>query len=123
VQHGHHEFYDRIPEQKEIEIYDPQEFVDQMIAGTMTTDVAAAKALERVRAKADQLQKPSLLTNPTANNFRAGSSSRSLPVTGPNEPNMSEHVRDDWMHVEGHLGDGFRVQQYRCKLGGRCESG
>lgn len=89
---------DHIPGRGEFEIYDPQGFVDQIIARTTTIDVAAAKALEQVRARADQLQKPSLLTNPMGKKLRAGSSSEGsppVPDSEPDKPSLIEHDQDD----------------------------
>ncbi|KAN0136067.1 hypothetical protein V8E53_006228 [Lactarius tabidus] len=95
------------PEREAFEIYDPRTLVNQIGAGTVTIDDAAAAALELVRVKAFQLRKPSLLVNQMPNKLRADSSSEGLlPVTGsePNKPNMTEHDQDDqMMHVERHL--------------------
>jgi hypothetical protein len=98
--------HNRIPRKKEFEIYDPLVLVDRITAGTMTIDVAEAIALEQIRAKANQLQKPSLLTRALdhlGNKLRAGSSSQgSLSVTEPNE--STKHDRgDQTMHVGRHL--------------------
>jgi hypothetical protein len=97
-----------MPGKKEFEIYDPLVFVDQIAAGTMTIDVAEARTLEQIGTKADQLQKPSLLTKALDhwdNKSRAGSSSQgSFSVTEPNEPSWTKHNRDDQtMHLERHL--------------------
>jgi hypothetical protein len=93
----------RVPGKKEFEIYDPLEFVDQVTAGTMTIDVAEARALEQIRAKAEQLQKPSLLTKALDHKLRAGSSSQGSLSVEPNEPSVTEHdPEDQTMHVGRH---------------------
>ena len=81
------------PEREQFELFNPQEFVDRIKAGTITVRDAADRALELVRAKADQLQKPSLSANPWGYKLKAGPSHKgSLLET---EPDMSEHVQDD----------------------------
>jgi hypothetical protein len=105
AEHDHHGPYDRVPKREAFEIYDPRELIDRIRDGTVNVDVAADIALGLVRVKAEQLQKPSLLTNPIANKYLASSSSvGSLPVTD-SEPNKQH---DQTMHVERHLvsGDG-----------------
>ena len=88
--HNHHDPDNHILKREAFEIYNAPEFVDQIIAGTMTTDVAVDKALELVRAKALQLQRPSLLTNLMRKKLLAGSSSEgSLPGDEPSEPSSS----------------------------------
>ncbi|KAH8990326.1 hypothetical protein EDB92DRAFT_1865879 [Lactarius akahatsu] len=52
-----------IPGRKQFEIFDPQEFVNQINTGTIPA-VAAGRAIERILAKARQLQKPSMSADP-----------------------------------------------------------
>lgn len=59
VRHDHRGPYYRFLEGKAFEIYKAQELVDQIIVSNTTTVAAVGKAIEQVRAKADQLQKPS----------------------------------------------------------------
>ena len=88
--HDQHDPDNHILKREAFEIYNAPKFVDQIIAGTMTTDVAVDKALELVRARALQLQKPSLLTNLMLKKLLAGSSSEgSLPGDEPSEPSSS----------------------------------
>ncbi|KAH9064011.1 hypothetical protein EDB87DRAFT_1820639 [Lactarius vividus] len=52
-----------IPGRNQFEIFDPQEFVNQINAGTIPV-VATGRAIERVLAKAGQLGKPSMSKDP-----------------------------------------------------------
>ena len=92
---NHHPYFGYTPGPGEFEIYYTQGFVDQIIAGTTTVDIAAAEALEQVRAKADQLQKPSLLTNSMGKKLRAGSSSEGSPLVTDSEPDKQSLIEHD----------------------------
>ncbi|KAI9463264.1 hypothetical protein BJY52DRAFT_74663 [Lactarius psammicola] len=59
----YYESYGCSPGQERFEIYDPQEFVDQIKAGTIPVSVVAGCALFHVSTKALQLQKPSMSAN------------------------------------------------------------
>ena len=59
----HHESYGSTLRQEQFEIFDPQVFVNQIKAGTISTKDAAAQALIIVTAKASLLQKPSMSEN------------------------------------------------------------
>ena len=93
-----HPGFGHSPGRGEFEIYYAPKFVDQIIARTTTVDIAAAEALEQVRAKADQLQKPSLLTNSMGKKLRTGSSTEGSPSVTNSEPDkqsLIEHDQDD----------------------------
>lgn len=68
----------------------------------MTIDVAEARALEQVRAKALQLQKPSLFTNSMANKSRSSSVMLDSfgSVTGSDPWDDEPAHNDETMHVE-----------------------
>ena len=59
----YHEPYGDIPGLEQFKIFNPQVFVNQIKAGTISTSDAASDALALVRSKANQLQKSSMLHN------------------------------------------------------------
>jgi len=60
----YHESYGRTPRRVQFEVFDPEEFVCQIKAGTISAGDAAFQALMLVGVKADQLQKLSMSENP-----------------------------------------------------------
>ena len=60
----YHKFYGRTLRREQFAAFEPQELVNQIKAGTISTDDAAFQALNSVLVKADQLQKSSMLENP-----------------------------------------------------------
>jgi uncharacterized C2H2 Zn-finger protein len=67
----YHESYGPTPIRDQFEIFDPQPFVNQTKAGTISASDAASQALIIVDVKADQLQKLSLSENPWGYKLKA----------------------------------------------------
>ena len=59
----YHEFFGRTPRREQFAIFEPQELVNQIKAGTISTSDAAFQALNSVVMKAEQLQKSSMSEN------------------------------------------------------------
>lgn len=67
---SYHEHYGHTPERSQIETFDPWLILNQIIIGAISLREGEVQAIDLVRMKASQLQKPSMGKDPWGRNKR-----------------------------------------------------